>query len=128
MRQGCAQLRMSLGRVLCHGYCFSWGFHTLNTVNSPPFRTEVSSLNVFFLVSTSIIWPAVISRHKPMNSARSFPVHHYANRQELLDAFHNPFNFAPLLRSFPYLHLCLTRDVNIDMCPNCLRTYPSHSP
>jgi hypothetical protein len=108
---------MLLGRVLYHGYIFCRGFLGPNTVYSPPFRTEVSSFYVFFLVSNSIICPAVIIRHKPMNSARSFPVHHYANRQELLDAFHNPFKFASPFAPSPYLHLCLPRDVNIEMCP-----------
>ena len=92
------QLRMSHGQLASRRVYFLLGFitrlpthATLNTVNSPPFRTGVSSFYVFFLVSTSIIWPAVIIRHKPVTSARAFPVHHYANRQELLVASHNPF-------------------------------------
>jgi hypothetical protein len=40
-------------------------YATLNTVNSPPFRTEVSSFHIFFLVSNSIICPAVINVINP---------------------------------------------------------------
>ena len=66
------QSRMSHGQLASRRVYFLLGIitrlpthATLNTVNSPPFRTEVSSLNVFFLVSTSFIWTAVINIINP---------------------------------------------------------------
>ena len=52
---------------------------TLNTVNNPPFRTEVSNLNAFFLVTSSltclgvssVINPWIVPDHSPSTITRT---------------------------------------------------------
>ena len=68
------QSRMSHGQLASRRVYFLPGiitsftnerYATLNTVNSPPFRTEVSGFNIFFLISTSFTWNAVINVINP---------------------------------------------------------------
>ena len=132
---------MLLGRVLYHGYIFCRGFLGPNTVYSPPFRTEVSSFYVFFLVTSSftclgvssVINPWIVPDHSPSTITRTDRNSWTPFTTHLISPL------SPICLS-PYLHLCLPRDVNIDMCPIAfgkrfqqtpsafLRTYPSHSP
>ena len=141
------QLRMSHGQLASRRVYFLLGFitrlpthATLNTVNSPPFRTEVSSFSVFFLVSTSqrrnLCWTAVINTinpwivpdHSPStitrtdgNSWSPLTTHIFANY------FFCP---SPLIAFTPspplILHLCIQRCKTFDMC-TFLRTYLSQT-
>ena len=144
------QSRMSHGQLASRRVYFLPGiitsftnerYATLNTVNSPPFRTEVSSLSVFFLVSTNqrrnLCWTAVINTINPRIVPDHSPCNH---RRELLVASHNPYFcellFLPLSPNciHPFaiplppliLHLCIQRCKTLDMC-TFLRTYLSQT-
>jgi hypothetical protein len=84
---------------------------TLNTVYSPPFRTGVSSLNVFFLETSSFTCLGVINIINPWLVPDHSPCNH---RRELLVASHNPY-FCELI---------------FGMCPHrCSRTtFSPHIP